>query len=258
MLYIFSKLIGIFLTPLIWIFIGLLISAIFVIRRSKLAVKFLIGTILLTSFFTNPYIANSAFHYWEKEMKNYTIDTTQKYDFAVVLSGMVAYGENPKQANFGQSVDRILEATRLYHSGIVSNILITGGNASVQYNQPPESEILHHFLIQMAVPDSIIIVERTARNTYENALYTADLLKKMNIPNQKVLLITSAYHMYRSMACFNKQNIKVIPAPVDYYAPDVKTDIANLLVPTHTALNQWNILLHEWFGILYYKLLGYM
>jgi uncharacterized SAM-binding protein YcdF (DUF218 family) len=258
MFYILSKLIGILVSPLIWILIGILISGILTIKKSKYAIKSLIATILIATIFTNPFVANTAFHHWEKGMKKHAIDTTQKYDIAVVLSGMVAYGENPKQSNFGQSVDRILEATRLYHAGIVSKILITGGNASIQYDQPPESEILQQFLTQMAVPDSAIIMEKQSRNTHENALYTAKLLRKLDMQSQTILLITSAYHMRRSIACFDKQHIKVTPAPVDFYAPTVKTDIANTLTPSLTALNQWDILLHEWIGILYYKLLGYM
>ncbi|PLX25156.1 MAG: hypothetical protein C0599_01055 [Salinivirgaceae bacterium] len=258
MFYIISKLVGIFLTPLIWIILGVTLSTILFIKKSKHTGKALIATLIITSFLTNPFIANKTFHYWEKKFIKEANSTPNHYDIAVVLSGMVAYGENPRQTNFGQSVDRILEAIRLFHAGKVSQILVTGGNASVHYVQPPEAQILYQFLIEMSIPDTAIIIEAKARNTYENASFTSKLLRKNKLDQKKLLLITSAYHMQRSIACFKKQGLDITPHPVDFYVPFVKTDIGNLLWPSKDALNQWDILWHEWFGIAYYKLMGYI
>jgi uncharacterized SAM-binding protein YcdF (DUF218 family) len=258
MFYVISKLIGVFLTPIVWIVLGVVISMILFIKKSKHSIKVFIATIIITTFLTNPFIANTVFHFWEKDYLKIAKYNDAKHDIAIVLSGMVAYGDNPAQANFGQSVDRILEACRLFHAGKVSKILVTGGNASIQYKQPPEAEILRQFLNQMNIPDSAIIMESKARNTFENARYTAQLLNERNLQNKKLLLITSAYHMKRSSACFFNQGLNVTPYPVDFYVPFVKKDIGNLILPSQSALNQWDILWHEWFGIAYYKLMGYI
>ena len=65
-----------------------------------------------------------------------------------------------------------------------------------------EAILTRELLIRLGVPDSAIIVEPASRNTYENALFTREILKE-KYPNAtpRLLLITSAWHMRRSMGC---------------------------------------------------------
>lgn len=259
MSFLISKIIGFLTTPLVWIIMSLIITTILWILKSKAAHKWLIGTVALTLVMTNPLLANTIFHYWEKPtnaISNNHSDVT--YDYAVVLSGMASWDPAHDQYNFGESADRLWEALRLHKNGKVKKILITGGNASIYYKQPPEAVILRNYLKEIGIADSLILIETRARNTHENALYTTQIIKNTEQSNSPLLLITSAYHMPRALACFAKSNLQCTPYPVDFYVPHIKTDFHSLVIPSVAALEKWNILLHEWIGFLYYKLMGYI
>ena len=62
----------------------------------------------------------------------------------------------------------------------------------------------------MGVPGRSMLLERNSRNTYDNALYTAVVLNNKNI--KRILLVTSAFHMRRAVALFEKQGFDVVPA----------------------------------------------
>ena len=176
---------------------------------------------------------------------------------AIVLSGMASYNNQNQQHNFGQSTDRLTETIKLYFDGKINKIILTGGNASIFYHDRPESEYLREFLIQLKIPDSVIVAETQSRNTHENALYTKRITDSQN-KTGNYLLVTSAYHMRRALACFKKQKISITPYAVDVYHPYIKIDYQNIIVPSIAALQQWNILFHEWTGLLYYSIKGYI
>ncbi len=259
MSFFLSKIIGFVTSPLVWIIVGLAVTFVLWLLKSKATKIWFLITFSLSLLFTNPLLVNTLFHYWEKyPEQNITKHTHRQYDFAIVLSGMVSKDAKHNQYNFAESSDRILEAARLFHQNKVGKIIITGGNASIHYEQPPEAAILKSFLSELGLPDSCIIAELKARNTYENALYSSRIPELNQNKNSRILLITSAYHMPRAEACFRKQNITFTAHPVDFYVPFIKTDFHSIFVPSILALEKWNILLHEWIGFFYYTLMGYI
>jgi uncharacterized SAM-binding protein YcdF (DUF218 family) len=100
--------------------------------------------------------------------------------------------------------------------------------------------------------------ENQSRNTYENAVYSKKIIDELSqkglIESKKPwLLITSASHMYRSVKIFEKQEIPIIPIPVDYQtALSLQWREFDL---TEGAF-LWNRLLHEYIGLLAYQLTG--
>jgi hypothetical protein len=76
--------------------------------------------------------------------------------------------------------------------------------------------------------------------------------------NQKHLLITSAFHMYRSKGCFDKANLNTDTFPVDYYGHESKYDLPSLLYPDPNSIFIWQKLFKEWIGIVMYKMTGYL
>lgn len=96
-------------------------------------------------------------------------------------------------------------------------------------------------------------IESHAHNTRENALYTSQILKQENL--QRILLVTSPFHMPRSLAAFRKQGIDAIPAP-SMSAPVART-AAVAWWPQHSALLLSQLYLHEYIGLCIYKLRGW-
>ncbi|MDQ3108369.1 MAG: YdcF family protein, partial [Bacteroidota bacterium] len=118
-------------------------------------------------------------------------------------------------------------------------------------------EKIREFLHKAGIPDSIMIYEIQSRNTHENALFTKPVLAK-EVPGGRYLLVTSAFHMRRSLACFAKEGIRVTPYSVDRYSGPWKFEFDYMFLPTAETLGDWNILFHEWVGCISYKFSGYI
>jgi uncharacterized SAM-binding protein YcdF (DUF218 family) len=247
MFFLLSKILYFLLLPLSWILITLawaLLTQNPYHRRNLRRVA-----IFLMVVFTNPalsHLALRALEYRPTEVK-------QPLATAVVLSGILDVGiDVPHQYQFNESADRLVAAIRLYHQGMIGQLLITGGAADIRYPERNEGEYLKDILLTAGIPDSAILLENQARNTHENALFTKRLLPE----NEKVLLITSAFHMHRAAGCFQKQGISFQPYPVDFRAPD--TFGGDHLVPSAQALQNWNIVVKEVVGLVTYRVMGYL
>ncbi|MES2396024.1 MAG: ElyC/SanA/YdcF family protein, partial [Bacteroidota bacterium] len=75
--------------------------------------------------------------------------------------------------------------------------------------------------------------------------------------NGNFLLITSAFHMRRSLGCFNKAGISVEPYSTDRYAGPRKYEFNHLFIPEPSIIYSWDILIHEIAGYITYKVVGY-
>ena len=111
-------------------------------------------------------------------------------------------------------------------------------------------------MISMGVNPKDIYMETKARNTRENALYSAQLLKNY-LKKEEILLITSAMHMPRSIRCFEKVGFKVKAYPVDKKGSRNKLGILDLLTPSEHYLSKISQLIREISGLIIYKLMGY-
>lgn len=253
MFYALSKIIGLAINPLIWILTLLFLA--FTLRSSRLKKTLFTLALIFTVFFSNSFILNEFLKNWEP--KGVEIEELKpKYDYGIVLSGMVWYDTDSKRLNFMKSSDRIWQAVRLYEKGIIDKILITGGAASYFQKDTVESVLLKGFLEEIGITSNDIVIETQARNTRENAYYTAELLKNRDYNN--LLLITSASHMPRSIRCFESVGLRCDTFPTDHYSGARKFNIETLLIPNAQTLANWNIIIHEWFGMLSYKIAGYI
>jgi uncharacterized SAM-binding protein YcdF (DUF218 family) len=118
----------------------------------------------------------------------------------------------------------------------------------------------------LGVPEEAIWPENASRNTYENGVFSRELLAEKGVEGP-VLLVTSATHMPRSVRIFARQGIEVIPAPADYLVPDAEWQYAlnaspgvllyNML-PSAGALNMLELALKEYVGMVVYWLRGYL
>jgi uncharacterized SAM-binding protein YcdF (DUF218 family) len=255
MFFIASKIFDFILSPFTWIIL-LLIAAI-TVKKVDLKKKLILGCFILLLFFSNPLICNSSMEAWE--MDTYAMDKLeQPYDVAIVLGGSMRYfNYQTKRPVYSQSVDRLMQTIALYKSGRAKKILLSGGSGMVLRQEEKESEILVNVLMQAGVPTEDIIVERESRNTFENARNSSLLLKK-KYANGRFLLVTSAFHMRRSLACFKKAGLHVTPFPVDEKAGNLPLSPDTVIVPDASCLVAWDALFHEWFGMLFYRFAGYI
>jgi len=257
MFFALSKIIDFILLPISWIFI-LMLFAFFSknARRRKIALgaNFLLLLMLSNESFVN---------YFQKkyEAKEVHLAKYQTYPWAVILSGGMVKGglQNQNEIHVGETADRFIQPILLYKQGHIKKILISGGNTSMgklRIDQTEETKKTKELMVAMGVKAEDIFLETQARNTYENATYSAQKLIKY-MQKDSVLLITSAMHMPRSVACFEKIGFKVKAYPTDFKKKDTEQGILSVLFPTAKNFDTISNLIREMAGFVIYKIVGY-
>lgn len=166
------------------------------------------------------------------------------------VSGALVY---PDLTN---AADRIWHAARLYHAGKAPLIIASGGNVWPYIRRQSEAEAIRVVLNAFGVPDGVIITEDSSRNTRQNALFTAGLAASRGI--RRVLLVTSALHMSRAEAAFERVGFDVIPATVDFSRSqsNIRSPWILKIIPSIYNLRINTNLLREHLGHLVYRIKG--
>ena len=149
--------------------------------------------------------------------------------------------------------ERFVEAMRLALKYPQARILISGGDGTINNRYEGDAVIAERMFSAFGIDKSRLIEEGTSRTTWENAVNTKALLASNGLSN--CLLITSGFHMPRSMGIFRKLDIPVVPWPVDYRASGTETLRFDATQP---ALNAQlvDISMREWVGMVGYYLAG--
>jgi len=254
MFFILSKILSFLIYPFNWSLL-FLITAYF-IKRKKLSKSLRIAALINLVFFSNTAIYQSVTSGWEQRYSIPQLTNNQSYNI-VVLGGYSSMNEENKQICFNQAADRILQALPLFYQNDSNLLILTGGSANIYFNETPESDYLVKYLHSIQIPEERILIEAKSRNTYENALYTSELLDKQTQP-KTVVLVTSAFHMFRAKACFEKQKMNIIPYPTQPMRSLTPLKPTDYFLPSLRTLDSWSILIKEWMGIGVYKLRSYI
>lgn len=190
-----------------------------------------------------------------------------KADVIVVLGGGTDPAQFPRSTvEMNGAGDRVFYAYWLYKQGSAQHILLSGGNISwLNSNKSTPAEDMASILTMLDVPQQAIWLETNSQNTYENALFCHQFLAIKGI--NRIILVTSAMHMPRSVDLFEHQGFDVIPAPTDYrvtqagwqhlWEADWTTQLLNFF-PSVGNLSMITESLKEYLGILVYKLKGWL
>ena len=172
----------------------------------------------------------------------------QTADAIVVLGG----GRRIDSAEYGSdtlngiSLERLRYAAHLHRASGLP-ILASGGKPGG--GTLAEGRIMQHIL-QSEYDISPRWIEDAALTTWDNARFSAQLLKQHNI--RRMVLVTHAWHLRRAAPLFESQGLDVIPAGLQFSSTHI--DSIFDLVPTPAGLRDSSFALHEWLGILWYKL----
>lgn len=256
MVYILSQLFSFLILPLTIVMI-LFLSGIILINK-KIGRKLLIASFILLFLFSNRFLANRAINAWEPDFKK--IENLQEYEVGIVLTGVTNINKTAKDRTFfDRGADRATHAMQLYKEGKIKKILITGGEAFNNVNDNKEAELLAKFMYTAGVAAEDVIIENRALNTRENAVFAKEkLIEEGYNPHSKYLIITSAFHMKRSKACFDKVGMDTDTYPVDYYGSDSGANWQSLIQPSPDSIVIWQKMVKEWAGLLMYKVVGYI
>lgn len=158
-------------------------------------------------------------------------------------------------------VSRLREAIRLFHLNPEARIVISGGIKDTEARGIPVSRIVGELATAMGIPGDRILLETNSTNTYENGVEIKKILGE-----KPFLLVTSACHLPRAIAVFQKLGLSPIPAPADFRAtwnkPHSISSIAESLKEIISALPGSNNLansewaFHEYGEAIWYKVRG--
>ncbi|MFT4033903.1 MAG: YdcF family protein [Siphonobacter sp.] len=220
-------------------------------RRKQQALWFSFSCLFV---FSNEFLVNQIVRLWEYPPT--VLKMNESYEVAVVLTGGMTVKQDT-MTYYSNTVDRVLEPLLLYKKGQIKKILISGGSGNLtnQADSISEGKAVAHLLQVSGVPEEDIWLEGSSRNTRENALFSARILKAKKI--NRFLLVTSANHMPRAMGCFRKVGLQPTAFPTDFYGSDAQTMIDHILIPKEQALNTTYWIWREIVGYIVYRLVGY-
>ncbi len=192
-----------------------------------------------------------------------------KANAIVVLSG----GRNiaPGKANVSEwnDANRFYGGIELFNAGKAPLLIFTGGWSPLNPMAIPEGELLLSYANALGVPQQNMASTGKVINTKAEAIAVAELLKRVEFRNvigisttaagdlfkPSILLVTSAYHMQRAQHLFERQNLVVIPFPVDFQVSQRGTLSAIDFLPSTKALSVSESALRELYSRIYYKLI---
>ena len=154
---------------------------------------------------------------------------------------------------FNQAAERFVEPLRLALRHPQARILVSGGDGSISGAYEPEAEASERLFSAFGIPPERLVKESASRTTHENAQETRHVLAREGLTD--CLLVTSAFHMPRSVGLFRKADIAVTPWPVDYRTSGVLRLGFDFTQPTSNA-QLTSTAVREWIGLLGYYLTG--
>lgn len=196
------------------LFLGALGLFFGLLRRNRICV--VLGTIAMTwlSLWSLP-----ATSFWLREQVESAFPFVPIHELPAVEAVIVLGGTmSPPQGeqhfpDLLSAADRVWHAARIYRAGKAPLLVLSGGSDRV-FSLTSEAESMKLMLQDFGVPEEAMVLESESRNTRENARFTAEILRNLNV--QTIILVTSALHMRRAIAIFRAEGFIVIPASTDH------------------------------------------
>jgi len=151
------------------------------------------------------------------------------------------------------AADRVVAAAALARQYPNARIIFTGGTSNLISNDAREADYAIEIFESLGIPGQRVAVDRRARNTQENAEFSKAIAAPKN--GERWLLVTSAYHMPRSVGLFRKAGFDVEPYPVDWRTGG-PADLAKFWIFSVEGLAAVDVGVREWMGLAAYWISG--
>lgn len=172
----------------------------------------------------------------------------------IVLGGAIGLARGDVVLN--SAAARMTKAVELARLHPQAKIVFTGGSANlVSRSKVTEADGARRLFEGLGLDPARLAMEDQSRNTWENAVFTRRLVQPQ--PGERWLLVTSAWHMPRSMGVFRKVGFAVEAFPVDYWSGGKASDFIRPYSRAPRALEIADNGFKEWVGLLAYRLAGY-
>ena len=262
--FILSKVAQFCIEPLNWLLIFIPLSLLFLsLRKPHLCKRFLL--LVIVDLLMVGWLPTSEFFLraLEDAVPKTNIAQLSEKDIGgiIILGGAIDGGQialDRGEISIYSSAERVTKAFELIRKYPDLPYIFSGFSGRLFPQGLSEAEAFKQLISEQGLNESMAHYENQSRNTYENIRYMKPMIAELDAKNdggaQKPwLLITSASHMYRSLKIFQKQEIAVLPVPVDYQTANHlrwgKFDLED-------GAQNWNKLIHELIGIFAYWITG--
>lgn len=253
MFFIASKILVWFVYPLSVAVLLLILAygALLLKKRALFHILFLLALLILYLSSIEP-VAD--FLLKPLERQHFAPRSELKADAIVVLAGDLRKTVYPR-SDIEVRGSRVLKAIRLYRAKAAPTIIMAGGSGDLFGPGFKEALSMKDLAAELGVPEKTIIPEARSRNTRESAVYTKEILSRMKA--KKIILVTSAVHLRRSLAVFKKLGIDAVPVASDFLATERKYDPFSF-IPESETLWRTSVAVKEYAGIFAYWLMGWI
>ena len=253
MFFILSKTFNLFLDP----FNLLIISFVFFLLITARAKKIKFRGVVWFMLFWVLLLYKPIPEFFVKNLEDkfsYKEEAFLKLEGIIVLGGSTGSGKIAKERNdisLGSGSERVFKGLQFLQQQPQGTVIFTGFSGSLFHEGLSEAEITEKLIKALKVDSKNILFEKRSRNTFENAIFTGEIIDDLAI--KKWGIVTSASHMKRAIATFEKQHPEIVfdPIPVDFQtANSIYLKPGNM----QSSLNFWRIYIHETVGYWVYKL----
>lgn len=211
------------------------------------------GTYILFLLSISP-VSNGLVYFLERRYQPPSKEVISKADIIVILNGGVfpSGGFRKKPEASGATYSRVFNGVEIFKQSSAKILALSG--VGDQKDIEGTANVMKDFAISLGVPADKIITEPKSRNTMEHTVELAKLFPPAL--GLKIGIVTSAFHMPRSVRLFQKKfpSDAIIPLPVGHIYSPIKYDIESLIPSSHT-LSKSSYAIHELLGMIWYKYL---
>jgi len=251
-----SKTLGYLLLPTNFLIgIGVIGAILLVTRFAAFGRKLVISAVLLLVICGLSPLGNYLIYPLEQRFPPWEAGSGTPPDGIIVLGASI---EADLSAAHGTPVvrgapDRIIAAAALAHRYPNARIVYSGGSANLISNDAREADFAGAVFESLGIAKSRLLMERASRNTVENAQFSKALVAPKE--GERWLLVTSAFHMPRSIGLFRKAGFAVEAYPVDWRAGG-RGDLFSFSNVVLDGLGRTDVAVREWMGLVAYRATG--
>jgi uncharacterized SAM-binding protein YcdF (DUF218 family) len=253
--FVLSKTLGIMLLPTNFLIgVGVVGAILLMTRFARLGRALAVASIVLLAICAFSPLGNWLLYPLEQRFPPWDAARGAP-DGIIVLGGSIDADISAERGTpvVRSAADRIIAAAALARRYPNARVVFSGGSANLFANDAREADYAGAIFDTLGIAKSRLIMERRSRNTQENAEFSKALVAPKD--GERWLLVTSAFHMPRSIGLFRKAGFAVEPYPVDWRVGG-REDLFTFSKFAMDGLAQTDIAMREWIGLLAYRLSG--
>ncbi|MCG8695137.1 MAG: YdcF family protein [Minwuiales bacterium] len=253
MTFVLSKILGMLAQPSNLLLVGLVLGFVICLTRWRRLGLWLVGLSILAGV-TVSVLPVGRWLIGPLENRFPQVGLSEAPDGIVVLGGSFSalLTEERGQIALNETTERLTEFLTLARRFPETRLVFTGGSGAINRIGPLEAEMAADLFADLGLDPARVTFEAKSRNTFENALYTKELVNPQ--AGETWLLVTSANHMPRAVGSFRTAGWSVLPYPVDYRTTTGQH--WRFRLSFSGGLKGLDRAAHEWYGLIAYRILG--